>query len=456
MGDFTFGVDGLDRFLGDVLRRGSLVVLAGCPGVGKTSLASTICCSNALRGFKCLYLSFCEDREKLFNQISSLGLDPYSLESKGLLRFVRLPIMYSVEELCQLIPKLIDDYKPDVLIMDSINALLIPISGREGVAFRNMIYDMPKATNSLVVLTAEACEETGYAAGDVAYVADTILVLKQQSEGGLISRVLEIVKARGASISINELPFTIAKGVGFKVFTPPILEELGGEGGELDLGCEALRNTLGHIHSGWHIYLSYQLYSLPAQALILPIIIHVANDLRGLFVSYKYPPEVLERMLVRVLTQYGLGREESRNVVRKHFIFKSFNPHLYSISELVFREFELIDRYKVSSIVFQGVEVVGRAYPSSRFFSYLYNQLNYLRHRGLLTIRIGEYVNEELHKLNASLADVFIDYKAVEVSGGLGFNAYVWRRGSKMCYLLTQDVLDSCCREIASISSMGG
>lgn len=81
--DFIFGIDGLDNFFRGVLRKGSLVALIGQPGAGKTTFASAICYSNALRGSKCLYLSFFEDREKLFSNVSGLGLDLYSVEAKG-------------------------------------------------------------------------------------------------------------------------------------------------------------------------------------------------------------------------------------------------------------------------------------------------------------------------------------------------------------------------------------
>ncbi|MEM2297511.1 MAG: ATPase domain-containing protein [Ignisphaera sp.] len=64
MSKAIFGIEALDKMISDALRFPSLVVVAGHPGAGKTTLASSICYANALKNLKCLYLSFQEDKEK--------------------------------------------------------------------------------------------------------------------------------------------------------------------------------------------------------------------------------------------------------------------------------------------------------------------------------------------------------------------------------------------------------
>jgi circadian clock protein KaiC len=56
-------VDYLKELLGDFVGFPRLVVVAGHPGSGKTSLASTICLYALEKNEKCLYISFQEDRE---------------------------------------------------------------------------------------------------------------------------------------------------------------------------------------------------------------------------------------------------------------------------------------------------------------------------------------------------------------------------------------------------------
>lgn len=451
--DFIFGIDGLDNFFRGVLRKGSLVALIGQPGAGKTTFASAICYSNALRGSKCLYLSFFEDREKLFSNVSGLGLDLYSVEAKGFLRFVKLPIMYSLDELSNLLFKLIDEFRPDVVVIDSVNSLLVPLIGEKRVVLQNVIYDLPKVINGLVVLVAESRDGVSYGAvnlDDIMYVADAVFVLKYWSEKGLLTRVLEVKKLRGSSLTITELPFTIVGGAGVKVFIPPILEGVSGEGGELDLGCKALRSVLDHIHLGWFLYISYRPHMLMSSVFVIPIIIHVVNGLRGLFISYTLSPEVLERTLIRVLTQYGVSRERSKEIIRKHFTFMSLNPYSYSVSELALKELTLIEQYAVDSVIFQGVDITGTIYRRGEYVRQLYNQLNHLKRRGLLVIRQGSYINKELQAINISLSDVFINYRPVRREGKLMLETLLWRRGIKAPHIITEDELNACCVECIS------
>ena len=80
---FTLGVIELDRILRDAIQPGTLLVISGHPGSGKTTLASTICYVNALQGKKCLYISFQESKEKLYVNMARLGLNLEEIERRG-------------------------------------------------------------------------------------------------------------------------------------------------------------------------------------------------------------------------------------------------------------------------------------------------------------------------------------------------------------------------------------
>jgi len=85
-------IDFLSRYLGESIWRNGTIVIAGQPGTGKTVLSSTICYERALKDIPCLFMELYEDKEKLYRNLKSLGLDFEYLESKGLVKFVKLPI----------------------------------------------------------------------------------------------------------------------------------------------------------------------------------------------------------------------------------------------------------------------------------------------------------------------------------------------------------------------------
>ncbi|MEM1800692.1 MAG: ATPase domain-containing protein, partial [Desulfurococcaceae archaeon] len=57
---FVTGIEGLNELFKGAINQPYMIVIAGHPGSGKTTLASKICYSNALLGYKCIYVTFYE------------------------------------------------------------------------------------------------------------------------------------------------------------------------------------------------------------------------------------------------------------------------------------------------------------------------------------------------------------------------------------------------------------
>jgi len=73
----------IKRFAPGVLKYRGSPLVEGYPGAGKTTLAASICYSYAVKGERCLYTTFHEDKEKVFGVLSELGVDLASAEKKG-------------------------------------------------------------------------------------------------------------------------------------------------------------------------------------------------------------------------------------------------------------------------------------------------------------------------------------------------------------------------------------
>ena len=213
MSSFIVGVKGIDELLPSLLHPGSLVVVAGHPGAGKTTLASSICYRNALNKNKCLYISLQETKKKLFRVMKTLGMNFEQLESKGLYRFLRVPVAKTVEEIIELISKAIAEYAPKIVVVDSMNALMQFVSKSEKRALlQNYFYSLPEMINGIVILIVELpFGEEKIDVEAIEFVADVVLVLKHRIERGLLTRVMEIRKARGTPVVIAEIPFTISQ-----------------------------------------------------------------------------------------------------------------------------------------------------------------------------------------------------------------------------------------------------
>ena len=106
---FSTGMRELDRVLGGGAVLGSLVLVGGAPGIGKSTLLLQIC-SSLCAGRKVLYISGEESERQLKLRAERLGVVPDSLYILSETRFS--DIMDAVNQL-----------EPDILIVDSIQTL---------------------------------------------------------------------------------------------------------------------------------------------------------------------------------------------------------------------------------------------------------------------------------------------------------------------------------------------
>ena len=106
---FSTGMGELDRVLGGGAVVGSLVLVGGAPGIGKSTLLLQIC-NSLCTGRSVLYVSGEESERQLKLRAQRLGVSP---ESLYILSETRLSdVLEAVEEM-----------KPDILIVDSIQTL---------------------------------------------------------------------------------------------------------------------------------------------------------------------------------------------------------------------------------------------------------------------------------------------------------------------------------------------
>lgn len=108
---FTTGLSELDRVLGGGAVRGSLVLVGGAPGIGKSTLLLQIC--GNLQGQKILYVTGEESQQQLKMRAGRLGVSSNQL-------FVMAET--DIEEML----RAVEELKPDVLIVDSVQTMFNP------------------------------------------------------------------------------------------------------------------------------------------------------------------------------------------------------------------------------------------------------------------------------------------------------------------------------------------
>lgn len=158
-----------DRVLGGGLVKGSLVLLAGDPGIGKSTLTLQTCGLLANSGKKVLYVS----AEESANQIK-LRADRLNIKADGLFIYPQTNL--------EAIKSEIDNIKPDVVIIDSIQAIYthdVPSSAGSVTQIReccNFLMQTAKSQNITMLVIGHVTKDGNIAGPKVLeHMVDTVI-----------------------------------------------------------------------------------------------------------------------------------------------------------------------------------------------------------------------------------------------------------------------------------------
>jgi circadian clock protein KaiC len=243
------GIGDLDLVLGGGMPFGSLFIVAGAPGTGKTILAQQLCFANATYERKALcYTTFSEPHAKLVRHLESFDFfDAEALERA--VEVIHVGDLLGERGLTGFVEELTRkafEVKPCVIVVDSSKVLH---EFTEPGEFRRAIYELAsKVAHSKAVLlfVGEYAEEEIENASEFA-VADGILYLENRSAGYVDRRSLRVVKLRGSDYLSGLHTFRIG-ATGVEVFprleaVPPI--EGPPREGRISIGVPALDEVMG-------------------------------------------------------------------------------------------------------------------------------------------------------------------------------------------------------------------
>ncbi len=457
--DLMFGIEGLDSLFPHSLREETTLLIAGHPGAGKTTFATTVCYKNASKGKPCLYLSFQENKEKLYSQMSKYGMSLKELEEKKLFKFVRLPIVTG-DEVIKMLSDVIGDafkeFRPKIFVLDSATPISESLTSSVGRSiFQNFFYDLTKTIRGLVILVEEL--PLGMVAlpnRDLEFVADVVILMKHEVMGSLLVRKMEIRKFRGAPLTIAELPFSIKEGEGLVVFAPLKLENVPPVKKErkLKVPCKALERVIPNIYPGTSILLAFPPHARSLLYEVIPIMaITILNDLGMGVISYRYSRnEILD--YIRMASNY-LGIPPEEGIKYLEFAM-GLNPTAFSLEELMHLENSIIMKRRPDIIVFHSPEAIMMASEPQGYYRILYNQLLRLRSEGIITVRLISVINEEVFLRQSTLAETVIRVNYVKKGSSVRYSEtgiepelYVWQVGSEP-KIISGNTLSECFREI--------
>jgi len=217
----TTGREPLDRILGGGVQRGSLTVIAGPPGTGKTVLAQQIVFANADPDLHALYLTtFSEPLPKVTHYLERFRFyDPDRMFQSVFYRDLGQRMEEAgVAELPRLVTELVEESRADLVVIDSFRALH-DLGGATDEQIRFAIFRLARnvAAMSVTVLLLGEYSGAQLESFPEFAVADAVIELRNEAHGVRDERTLRVLKMRGASHLPGEHTFNISSA-GFNVF----------------------------------------------------------------------------------------------------------------------------------------------------------------------------------------------------------------------------------------------
>jgi circadian clock protein KaiC len=421
------GIAGLDLVLNGGLEHGSIVVLAGAPGTGKTILAQQICFAKATAEHKAVYYTtVSEPHTKLVRHLEPFAF--FDSEALGTtVEYIHLGsflVSRSEDGLEPLVTEIVRktlEEQPAVVVLDSTKMLRDFADERQ---LRSALYELTSRvahTDTVLLLVGEYTPDE-LASGIEFSLADGIIQLEYQAREPVDRRSLRVTKARGSNQRPGRHTFQIGPA-GIEVFPrietlfPDAVEAASGRTATGILGLDELMGggpkatdaTLIAGPSG----VGKTIFGLRwiAQAL--------EQEQRCLYVTFQDTPKQLTDMAATFGWDLGTDQAAGRLAI-------SYVPmgelDLDVLASAIRSE---LAKHTVGRVVLDSLaELVFAARESQRFPAFMRSLVGLIRAAGCSSLVTSEtsdrgYANQSLDGL-MFLFDNVIDLRYIEEESGVG------------------------------------
>ena len=366
------GIEGFDALVEGGLPRGSLVLIAGNPGAGKTSFSAKYLYHGATKYDEPgIYVSFAENREAFFANSARMNMDFEALEKQHkfeLLDFATPTMEKSTGDILTLVLGELIRINAKRLVIDSFSALSqsfkLPIDAR--AALHTVLGKIVRLAGCTTLLVVEKpLGETRTGTGMEEFVADGVVNLTLEQERGNLNRKIQVLKMRGTKANTRQLNYEIGDN-GVTVSEPEIamVERISTE--RLGTGTRGLDKMLG----GGLFKGSTSLVEGASGAGKTIVALHflvegAASEEKGLYMSFEEPA----RQLVATGERFGWPMDTL--LTQETVTFASHYPDRYTLQALLDEAENLFEQHQPARFVVDSLTAVRRVLPEDEYVQWI-------------------------------------------------------------------------------------
>jgi len=210
------GIHGLDPLVEGGFKPGSVNLVCGGAGSGKTTFAVQFLIEGIARGEAGIYMTFEEKKEKLYDDMLTFGWDLAKFERAGLFKFLE----YTPEQIKRVlvegggtIDAIITQLKAKRLVIDSITSFALLFQDELTQKESSLaLFELINRWGCSAVLTSQAIQlSPDDLTAQLQFEVDSIIILYHFKKKGIRTRAIEILKMRGTKTPEKTMKLIIDK-----------------------------------------------------------------------------------------------------------------------------------------------------------------------------------------------------------------------------------------------------
>lgn len=194
------GVPDLDELLGGGLERGTVTIVSGPSGAGKTTFGSLFVSAAAGRGERSDLYLFDEAEETFRGRNEAINIPVVEMEDKGSLGIHPIEALeYDAAHFAHRVREDIEENETDIVMIDSIQGYRRSIHDKEVVTALHALARYLTNHDVTVILVTETSQITGefqITEWGGTYLADNVVFLRHLELGGEIRKAIGVLKKR--------------------------------------------------------------------------------------------------------------------------------------------------------------------------------------------------------------------------------------------------------------------
>lgn len=194
------GVPELDALLHGGIERGTITMLCGPSGVGKTTLGLQFMKEAAARGERSVVYSFEEEVDIILERCEAVNIPARRMTAAGTLQIVKIePLQYTADEFARLVRRDVQEHGTRLVMIDSIAGYRLSLHGEDLEAQLYALSKYLQHHNVTVLLVVESAEITGdfrVTDAHISYLGDNIIFIRYLEIRGEMRKAIGVLKKR--------------------------------------------------------------------------------------------------------------------------------------------------------------------------------------------------------------------------------------------------------------------